>query len=352
MRPDSTRRHGLTLIELLVVLAILAVLVGLMLPAVQRVREAANRAACQNNLKQMGLALHNYHEAHGSLPAGLTVSGTDNLEKGGYCGFVLLLPFLERDDLARRWDLNTKWYEPPNDALVPIEVKVFYCPSNRGGGAIDMSYLTPLAGRTLPNLAACDYLLSKGANSAFCENNHLPPAGRGVFDVNSRTRLADIVDGTSSTFAVGEGAGHNVRFGYRLFYHDTTPAAGLFPGQSALMDQSWSSGPAATRALNTLGLMGGSCLGVTALRGGHPDPFDEPMNRTLVLPGFDYNHGCTNSGAAPGTYDTTGGFRSAHLGGCHFLFCDGSVRYLREAVTAPTYRALSTLAGGEVVGDP
>jgi len=352
MGPPGARRSGFTLVELLVVIAILAVLIGLMLPAVQKVREAANRARCQNNLRQIGIALHNYHEALGSFPPGLTVQGTNNLERGNYGGFVLLLPFLEQDNLARLWDLSGKWYEPPNDSLVNVEVKVFYCPSNRNGGLIDMSFLVPIAGRPLPNLSASDYLLCKGANAAFCEVTQVPPAARGVFDVNTRTRLTDITDGSSHTFAAGEGAGHNVRFGYRLFYQDTTPATGLFPGQSPLIDQSWSSGPTATQALNSLGLLGGTCLGITALRGGHTDPFDEPMNRRLALPGFDYNNGCTNSGTAPGTYDTTGGFRSAHSGGCHFLFCDGSVRFVGEAVTPATYRALSTIAGGEVIDDP
>jgi prepilin-type processing-associated H-X9-DG protein len=87
------------------------------------------------------------------------------------------------------------------------------------------------------------------------------------------------------------------------------------------------------------------------LRGGQADPFDERMNNPLVLPAVDCNNGCTNSGTAPGTYDTISGFRSAHPGGCNFLFCDGSVRFVSEAVSPDTYRALSTMAGGEVLGE-
>ena len=97
--------------------------------------------------------------------------------------------------------------------------------------------------------------------------------------------------------------------------------------------------------------MGGGTLGVTAIRGGHPDPFDEPMNRPLALPAFDYNQGCTNAGTTPGTYDTTSGFRSLHSGGCQFVFCDGSVQFVRESITPAAYRALSTIAGGEVMGN-
>jgi prepilin-type processing-associated H-X9-DG protein len=126
----------------------------------------------------------------------------------------------------------------------------------------------------------------------------------------------------------------------------------LFPGQSPFANLSWSAGPAATTALNSLGLMGDGPLGVTALRGGHADPFDEPMNRSLSLPGFDVNHGCINAGTQPLTYDTTGGFRGVHVGGCYFLYCDGSVRFVREGLSPQTYRALSTIAGGEVVDAP
>jgi prepilin-type N-terminal cleavage/methylation domain-containing protein/prepilin-type processing-associated H-X9-DG protein len=344
-------RKAFTLVELLVVIAIIGILIGLLLPAVQKVREAANRMACRNNLKQIGLALHNHHDAYAYLPSGYSVSGTDNLEMGGYGGFVHLLPFLEQEALFRRWDLNGKWYQAPNFDLMATELKVFYCPSNRTRGLIDMQYLVPIAGRPLPKLAACDYMLCKGANAALCENIQIPPGGRGVFDVNTHTTLTDITDGTSNTFAAGEGAGHNQRYGMRRFYQDTTPATGLFPGQSPLIDQSWSAGPAATTELHSTGMMGGACLGITALRGGHADPFDEPMNRPLVLPAFDYNNGCTNAGTSPGTYDTTAGFRSVHPGGCQFVFCDGSVRFINESITPAAYRALSTIAGGEVVDD-
>jgi len=345
------KRTAFTLVELLVVIAIIAILIGLLLPAVQKIREAAARSKCANNLKQFGLALHHHHDAQGWFPPGYTVKGTDNLEMGGFCGFIPLLPYLEQENWFRRWDPDHLWYEAPNFDIVSVEVKIFYCPSNRSGGVIDMSYLVPIAGRPLPNLAASDYLLCKGANAALCEFSPLPSAARGAFDVNTRTRLTDITDGTSSTFAVGEGAGHNPRFGIRRYYQDTTPATGFFPGQSHLIDQSWSSGPAATTALHSTGMLGGACLGITAIRGGQSDPFDEPMNRALALPAFDYNNGCVNAGTAPGTYDTTGGFRSVHPGGCQFLFCDGSVRFVSETVRPDTYRALSTIAGGEVVGE-
>jgi prepilin-type processing-associated H-X9-DG protein/prepilin-type N-terminal cleavage/methylation domain-containing protein len=345
------KRTAFTLVELLVVIAIIGVLIGLLLPATQKVREAANRLACLNNLKQFGLALHHHHDALGSFPPGFTVKGTDDLQNGGFGGFIPLLPFLEQDNWFRRWDPTKAWYDPPNADIVSIQLKVFYCPSNRTGGVIDTSFMVPFAGRPLPDVAATDYLLCKGANGALCEVTQVPWTARGVFDVNTRTRLTDISDGTSNTFAIGEGAGDHPRFGIRHYYPDTTPASPLFPGQSPYIDQSWSSGPMATQALHTDGLLGGSCLGVTAERGGWDPPFDERMNNPLGLAALDCNHGCTNSGTVPGTYDTISGFRSVHPGGCNFLFCDGSVRFVREAVDPATYRALSTMSGGEVPGD-
>ncbi len=344
-----SRRQAFTLIELLVVIAIIAILIGLLLPAVQKVREAAARMQCLNNLKQIGLALHHYHDDQGGLPPGMVGGGSDNLELGGHCGFVPLVAYLEGHNWLRQYDRTRKWYEPPNFDLVSIPFKVFYCPSNRGDGNIDMQFLVGPAGRPMPNPAATDYLLCKGANAALCQVVQLPPGGRGVFDVNTRTRLIQIIDGTSQTFAVGEGAGGNARFRFRRYWPDTTPATNLFPGQSPFVDQSWSAGPAATKELNSLGLMGGAPFGVTAQRGGHPDPFDEPMNNPLALPAFDVNNGCTNSNTAPDTYDTCPGFRSMHTGGCNFLFCDGSVRFVTQGVAQSTYRALSTVAGGEVV---
>jgi prepilin-type N-terminal cleavage/methylation domain-containing protein/prepilin-type processing-associated H-X9-DG protein len=343
------RRGGFTLVELLVVIAIIAVLIALLLPAVQRVREAANRLSCTNNLKQMGLALHNYHGAFESFPPGFVQGSSDDLELLTSGGFRLLLDFVEQDNLSLQWNPAEPWYQGTNFNSVSTQVKLYYCPSNRLNGTIDLQFLVPIAGRPLPNPAAGDYLLCKGANAALCSLVALPPAARGVFDVNTRTRIADITDGTSNTFAIGEGAGGNPRYVIRLYYPDTTPYPDPLTGRPRVADQSWAAGALSTQALNSTEFHFGSTLGITAVRGGFDPPFDEPMNNPLVLSSIDNNQGCTNNGIVPGAYDTMPGFHGVHPAGCNFLFCDGSVRFVAQSITPDSYRALSTIAGGEVV---
>src|SRR4051794_30161649 len=121
-------RRAFTLIELLVVMAVLAVLAGLLLPAVQKVREAANRARCQNHLKQLGVALHGYHDTHGSFPPGVT-SDTSDLRTGKHSGLVFLLPHLEQQPLYQRYDFSAPWRSPANLPLAQVTVPLFLCPS-------------------------------------------------------------------------------------------------------------------------------------------------------------------------------------------------------------------------------
>jgi prepilin-type N-terminal cleavage/methylation domain-containing protein/prepilin-type processing-associated H-X9-DG protein len=344
------RRSGFTLIELLVVIAIIAVLIGLLLPAVQKVREAANRSKCQNNLKQLGLALHNYHDANGGFPAGL-VSNTSNTQDASASGFTYLLPYFEHDATHRLYHFDTDWFNPVNYQAVGIEVKLFYCPSNRDRGQIDLTPLEIQWGQALPPVAgAVDYAFCRGATGALHPDaERTPLIVRGVFDVRPSdtakavVKLTDIADGTSTTIAMGEAAGGTPGLIIRSTSDPTQPAIDIGTGQPAIIDQSWG----AAGVTDPVHPWYGSVLATTAQYGLASDPRDEPMNRPLLTPtvyGFD-PFGDNRTGL-----DSVSGFRGRHTGGCNFVFCDGGVRFLKSTIDPATYRALATYAGGEVIG--
>ncbi len=365
-RPRSLRPPaGFTLIELLVVIAIIGSLVGLLLPAVQRVREAAARMSCQNNLKQIGLALHNHHDAIGYLPPGM-LAETD-IQDSFHTGFTYLLPYLEQENLNRLYDYSSQWYARPNYAAVGQTVKIFYCPSNRNGGLIDMTpYIEQWGAPMPPVTGAIDYLLCKGANAGLGPDpTQIPPGVRGLFNITQANwtvvnnggtqtvqfgaipqfavRLIDITDGTSSTFAVGEGAGGNPYYQVADINNPSQSVTEPFVNGPAVMDQAW----AAASLGDTSHPWYAGIFGVTAQFGLPPNPRDEPMNRR---PGTPSIIGGDRSGCNVTGRDSISGFRSMHPGGCNFLFADGSVHFVSEAIAAPTYRALSTYQGGEVLG--
>jgi prepilin-type N-terminal cleavage/methylation domain-containing protein/prepilin-type processing-associated H-X9-DG protein len=183
-----TRRTAFTLIELLVVIAIIAVLIGLLLPAVQKVREAAARTSCQNNLKQIGLALHNYHDAVGKLPSGGVTSNAIS-------GIVYVAPYFEESAFYALWDLTRNHNDPLNERAGSTPLKVMFCPSRRSPEKNPT--IAYLGGR----YAASDYAFSTGTGHA---NSTDPAQLRGVFNQGSKLTLQDIPDGTSNTFGFGE----------------------------------------------------------------------------------------------------------------------------------------------------
>ena len=345
----STARRGFTLIELLVVIAIIAVLMGLLLPAVQRVRETANRMQCANNLKQLGLALHNYHSSHECFPPGLISSGNDTSDAEA-TGFTLLLPFLEHDNTYKLYDFKEPWYHPVNAAAVGVNVKLFFCPTNRFQGSIDLAPIAAEWSSQLPPMAGgCDYAFCHGANgSLHHEWNRIPIAVRGVFNirqsglVRSGLRLTDIIDGTSNTFAMGDASAGNPIFMVRDLKSPDQPAIDIFTGRQVILEQSWS----AAGVGDTTHPWYGSVFAVTAQYGLDPDPRDEQMNRKPATPAV---FGGDPFGDNRSGKDLIGGFRSLHGGGCNILFCDGGVRFVSQTIRPEIYRALSTFAGSESI---
>jgi prepilin-type N-terminal cleavage/methylation domain-containing protein/prepilin-type processing-associated H-X9-DG protein len=318
---QSRRTRGLTLIELLVVIAIIAILIGLLVPAVQKVREAANRAQCLNNLKQIALAAHNYHDNYHKFPTGarLPVSVGDR-PTGATNLWIELLPYFEQDNLYKRWDYgdNRNNVTGGRNATQAQVIKVLLCPSD----PLPETVVEFTAVRA-PRWAWGFYGMSSYGGNAGKRSVPLgdPPAfpgisRDGIFWIDSSVGSKHITDGSSNTFLFGERFHRDPEFDRRQ------PV--LNPGIVPIADVGiWShvAGP---------GVMTNVTLHAAA-----------PINYRMP-PGGDYS--------AFG--DRHCAFGSGHVYGANFAFADGSVRFLSDGTPLVTLQALSTHAGGEViVGD-
>jgi prepilin-type N-terminal cleavage/methylation domain-containing protein/prepilin-type processing-associated H-X9-DG protein len=311
------RRRAFTLIELLVVIAIIAILIGLLLPAVQKVREAASRMSCQNNLKQISLALHNYHDSVGRFPPGFQRTGngspfpSNTPSSARFSLYVVLLPYFEQDNIRNRWNLNNfdsnRGLESAG-ALPAIVLKVLICPSSAGlpTPPIDRGEAT----RNPPREWAFGSYL---ANAGLRGHTRSQQTMDGVFWQNSTTRIADIQDGTSNTFLIGE----------RNHLDPTLlPFIGL-----GLGGWGWWSFP-----------NGGDVQFGTTV----PLNWQVPTNIASLPPDVQ----------AALVDDRINAAGSNHPTGANFAFADGSVRFVTDGIPLTTYRALSTRNGGEVVQLP
>jgi prepilin-type N-terminal cleavage/methylation domain-containing protein/prepilin-type processing-associated H-X9-DG protein len=360
-RPLRRARAGFTLLELLVVIAIVGIFLALLLPAVQKARAAAGRAACQSNLRQIGLALHSFHDIYGFLPPGLATEG--DKQDCYHTGFTYLLPYLEQENTYQLYQMAKQWYDAANYTAVGQQVPVFYCPSNRTRGVLDLTPFIQQWGASMPPyVGSCDYVLCKGANAClWTDTSAIPPQAKGLFNESQfrsiaspcgggpgvpipqqAVRFTNITDGLSSTIAVGEAAGGNPYYVIADLNNLSQPAVDPFLGGPATMEQAW----AAASVGDSQHPWYAGILGVTAQIGFGPNPMDEPMNRR---PGMPTLLGNDPTGSNATGLDRVSGFRSMHLVGCNFLFADGSVHFLPQAIDPTLYRALSTYAGGEVV---
>jgi prepilin-type processing-associated H-X9-DG protein len=328
-----------------VVIAIIGLLMALLLPAIQKVREAANRMRCANQLRQLGIALHNYHHNISAFPPGI-ISESNDLANGQATAFTELLPYIEQDNIYRLYNFRQPWHHQSNYLPVALPIKMLYCPSNRSEGFMDLTAVAVQFAVTLPpKVAGTDYAFCKGANATLVrDSNRIPPRVRGVFDVNSRVRIPDLRDGTHTTIALGDAAAGGNTFRVRDLQNPNVAASDLVTDRPVFIEQSWGAAAIANVGYPYYG----SIFAVTAQRGLPPNPRDEPMNppNRLVAPSLDGNDITSDNSSGN---DWVSGFRSLHLGGCNFLFCDGSVHFLNQGINPVVYRQLSTYADGEVL---
>ena len=294
-------RAAFTLIELLVVVAIIAVLIGLLLPAVQKVREAAARMSCQNNLKQIGLAMHNYESANGGLPP------RRNLTAGQRRGWgPAVLPYVEQEPLGKLYRLDRNYYDPENAPYIIVPLKIFTCPSAPNNPrTVTVTFWGPTSvGAAGDYFGVNSFQSSLYGNQSLSGSTTCTPMLDGV-----NRKLTDITDGTSSTLLVSEQAG-------RPDFYILGVRQASNTGQAAY--NNW--GPWASFQVSRIQQFGSD--GITADGPGGPCTIN-----------------CNNSQ----------GFYAFHTGGANAVFCDGSVRFMSRTMYPDTLFGIITINGGEII---
>jgi prepilin-type N-terminal cleavage/methylation domain-containing protein/prepilin-type processing-associated H-X9-DG protein len=324
-------RIGFTLIELLVVIAIIAILIGLLVPAVQKVREAAARMQCTNNLKQIGLALHNYEGANKVFPPGYVSNPNDpamgpvdpnfNDAGPGWGWLTFLLPYVEQGSLYNSLNMNLPSYHPANSAAVRTTLPIFLCPSDGGGQNPNPGGLVKLPdinNNTLAIFGRSNYVHNVGSSTLWC-SWPVTIQPNGAMYRNSKTRVADVTDGLSNTVFAGE--------------RSSNLADSVWPGIVPLSEHFQyppfiSAGSGGTNRPYD---------GPGAFVGAHggPCPYEDPV--VIHPPNSPFGH--------------SDQMQSMHPGGVNILLGDGSVRFYSDNHILSTWVALISRNGGEVIGE-
>ncbi len=325
-RPTSVRKSGFTLVELLVVIAIIGILVALLLPAVQAAREAARRMSCSNNLKQLGLALHNYHDTYKCFPPSATLPIGATYDS--WSMQARLLPFLEKANLEDLIDWNYNYKSQP--LVTQTRVPVYMCPSE-------------VQDKERPDGALTHYPLNYGANFGtwFVYNPLVRSGGNGLVHPNSHTRFASITDGTSNTLAFSEVKAYNP-----YLRDGGNPAAAGAPIPALPADVTAYGGNFKTNSGHTEWVDGR--VHQTGFTGTFVPNTVVPYTDGGVNYDVDFNSYREGKSINQLTYAAVTS-RSYHPGGVNSCLADGSVRLFSETIDLAAWRAMSTRDGGEVV---
>ncbi len=331
-----THRPAFTLIELLVVIAIIGVLVALLLPAVQSAREAARRAQCSNNLKQLGLALHNYETSFGTLPPSVVLSGTGSTVRwwGGWSIHGRILPFLEQNSAFNSINFSIPYDTPQNTTVAAHSVTTFLCPTEEQTQPSDHDF--GKAGVTNYAWTMGDWFVWSGFTGA---------SNRSAFEPNRSRRFAEFRDGLSNTLLAAE-----VKT-YQPYLRDCGGLAQIANPNSI---------PLPTADPHTVApeYLSGCSLRTS----GHTEWVDGHVHQSGFTTAWTPNRkihrlpDTTQDLDLTGQREVRGGptysaitSRSYHPGGVHTLMGDGTVRFIKDSVDGSTWRALGTIKGGEAI---
>ncbi|MFO0958739.1 MAG: DUF1559 domain-containing protein [Isosphaeraceae bacterium] len=328
-------RRGFTLIELLVVIAIIGVLIALLLPAVQQAREAARRIQCVNNLKQMGLALHNYESVAGAFPPSNVLQGTGNTVawRNGFSIHARILPFMEQGQSFNAINFTFDHRSAQNSTVVALWLPYFVCPSD------------PKNTQTTAFPFGVARVTSYGFNHGdwFVWNGFNPPDNRGPFGPNRSLRIAEIADGTSQTLFATDVKALNPLYRCTALANINNP--NIIPDPNA-------------DPLTVAPEYGGSCGAAAASHTAWVDGNTHetsvttawPPNKVILSPKGDGDMDLETRLPVQGgpTYAAITA-RSYHSGGVNALMADGSVRFIKGSIDGATWRGLGTIRGGEVI---